>query len=164
MPPDDASLSSLGHYRLRLLPELAAASRRIAQLREERDELTRQATCLDAQVRDLQHFMEQGRARLMTRGPIGGAALAGLDAHRRRLCARRDELTDRRARLLDRCRGLEVELRERVAGLLRARARLDVVGEMIEEKRAVRSAREADARLEELVDDCAHARPQRRMK
>jgi len=161
MPPDDASLSSLGHYRLRLLPALAAQSRRIARLREELNELTRQASGLAAQVRDLQQSMDQGQARLLARGPILGAALAGLEAHRRRLCARRDELADRRARLLERCRILEAELRERVAGLLRARTRLDVVGGLIDEKRAVLREREADARLEELVDDCAPARVRR---
>ncbi|MBU1244901.1 hypothetical protein KKD52_12665 [Myxococcota bacterium] len=155
MPPDDAALSTLRHLRLRLLPGLAAHSARIAQLREERDGLSRQALGLAAQLRELHQQIEQDRERLIARGPIRGVSLAGLDGFRRRLQMRIGELSLRRDRALERIRDVDEELERCFSGLLRERRRLDVVGERIGQRRRFLLTREADARLEELADDCA---------
>jgi len=155
MPPDDASLSTLRHLRLRMLPGLAAQSARIAQLREEREGLSRQALGLAAQLRELHQQIEQERERLMARGPVHGAALAGVDGFRRRQQSRVGELSQLRERVLDRLRAVDAELECCFAGLLRARRHIDVVGERIGQRHRFLRIREADARLEELVDDCA---------
>jgi len=159
MPPDERSLLSLGQVRLRLLPELAGYSRRIAALKEERDELMRQASSLAAQERDLHQKIERERERLLTRGPIGGAVLAGLEGFRRRQRACADELADRQEGVSQRCRAVEAWLQVLFSELMRARRRLDVIGERIEEKRLVLNDRKAEARLEDLLEDCV--RPQR---
>jgi chromosome segregation ATPase len=155
MPPDDAALRALGHLRLRLLPGLASLSARIARLREERDGLSRQALGLAAQLRELHQQVERDRERLIARGPTSGSALAGVDGVRRRLEKRTVELSRLRERALDRIRVVDLELERCFSGLLRERRRLDVVGERIGQRRRFLGARAADARLEELVEDCA---------
>jgi hypothetical protein len=158
MSPDDVRLSSFRQVRLRLLPELAALAGRVAHLRGEREELTRLAESLGAQVRDLQRQFELDQERLLARGTIAGAAIAGFDGFRRRRRARLEELVRRQAGVFEQRRAVEAELARCFAELGKSRRHLDVIGERIEQRQRFLSGREADARLEELVEDCQRIR------
>ncbi len=155
MPPEEVSTGALRHLRIRLLPELAGRARRIARLRGELDGLTELAARLDGQARALILQMERESAALWGRGPFSGAALAGRDRHLARQRARLEELAGARRHALERRAGVEAALAACLKEQAGCQVRLDVLDDRLAEVRAMLARRRDDARLEELVEDCA---------
>ncbi len=155
MPPEERTGGILGHLRLRLLPELAGLAKEVTRLREELAACTRQAETLATQAHQLSSQMEGERASLLTRGPLRGTALAGQDRIRATQRARLQAIVAEREEALARHRSVSRELAARLGLLARCQRRLEVVDQRREQARIRHLRREADARLEDLVEDCA---------
>lgn len=155
MPPEQRTRDALGHLRVRLLPELARRALTVARLREELADWTRQAEELDERARKLTSQMEGERAGLLARGPLCGAALSGRDQVRARQRARLLAVVAARDRALQRGREVSGELACHLGLLRNSRLRLEVVQKRHEQARRAVLRREADDRLEALVEDCA---------
>jgi len=155
MPPEDVSTGALRHLRVRLLPELAGRARRIARLRGEQDGLTRLVAQFEGQARDLTLQMEREQAALLGGGPRSGAAMAGRDRHRARQRARLEELAVARRQATGRLAEVQAELAACLREQAGSRVRLDVLDDRIAQARAILARRQDEARLEELVEDCA---------
>jgi len=155
MPPEDVSSGALRHLRVRLLPELAGRARRIARLRGEQDGLTRLVEQLEGQARELTLQMEREQAALLGGGPRSGSSLAGRERHRARQRARLEELAVARRRAIGRLAEVQAELAACLREQAGCRVRLDVLDDRIAQARAILARRQDEARLEELVEDCA---------